>query len=123
MNFEDFWHSQLTQPEIFHLYDAVSSLSGETEEQLIQSLSKLFVNNDAPLEIVEAGLISHGDFILRSANHARVLEIQQSINDNPGVTITRLNALATELKLKAEGEPLVLPNPADAIAYRYALVN
>ena len=40
---------QLSHTEIFGLFDAVSPISGDTEERFVQSFSKLFLNNDAPL--------------------------------------------------------------------------
>jgi Ca2+-binding RTX toxin-like protein len=102
---------QLSQTEIFGLFDAASSVSGETEERIVQAFSKLFLNNDAPLEIVEAGQISSGDFALRSAIHTRILQIQAAIQDQAYVLDSLVNKSAAELVSLAQSD----------VAYRYAL--
>ncbi|TAJ95665.1 MAG: hypothetical protein EPO31_01285 [Gammaproteobacteria bacterium] len=103
----------LPPAEIDNLYDAIFNISGETEERFLQSLSKLMLNNDTPLETVEAGLISHGDFALRSAIHTRILEIQQVVSDTPGLTLQPIDATASAIQLAAQS----------SLAYRYALVH
>jgi Ca2+-binding RTX toxin-like protein len=108
---------QLTTADIFALYDAISPRPGATEETLMQALSRLLLahdgnpGNDGPLAVVEAGLVSHGDFEARSAVHGRILDIAQAVAGE-GFTLESL------VGRSAEG---IAADAATSIAHRYAL--
>ncbi|MGH8120600.1 MAG: hypothetical protein ACRESK_08310, partial [Gammaproteobacteria bacterium] len=97
--------------QIFTLYDALSNQSGATGETLLEKLSRFFLFNDTNLEVVEAGLISHGDFSLRSANHERLLQLRAAILDQGYVIESIVEQPAGQLIENARTSP----------AYGYAL--
>lgn len=97
--------------QIFALYDAMSNQSGATEEVLLERLSRLFLFNDTKLEIVEAGLISHGDFDRRSVNHERLLQVQAAIKDQGYVMNSILDQSIAQL----------IESAGNSLAYGYAL--
>ncbi|MBI2994129.1 MAG: putative Ig domain-containing protein [Gammaproteobacteria bacterium] len=68
-----------TISDIANFYEAAAIQSGSTEEELIDSLSMLFLGQDPSLPVVEAGVISHGDFGRRSEIHDHVLEILAAV--------------------------------------------
>lgn len=103
----------LSQNEIFSLYDSFSNNPGASEESFLNALSRLLLNNNTPLDIVEAKFdrISHGDFSLRSKVHTRILEIEASIKDKGYILENFVDRNAGELVSLAQNE----------MAYRYAL--
>ena len=101
----------MPENQIFTLYDALSNQSGATDETLLEKLSRFFLFNDTELEIVEAGLISHGDFSIRSANHERLLQIQAAIMDQGYVLESIVGQTAAQL----------IVNASNSLAYGYAL--
>ncbi len=104
-------NSQLTNEEIFALYDAISTQPGDTEEKYVQALSKLFLNNDSSLNAVEAGLVSHGAFADRSAIHERILEIQAETKDKGYILESLIGTSTSNLVSMAKNDA----------AHRYAL--
>ena len=101
----------MSMQQIFTLYDALTNQSGDTEETLLEKLSRLFLFNDAPLEPVAAGLISHGDFSLRSANHERLLQLEAVIM-NQGYVLESITRISQEE---------LVANARHSLAWSYAL--
>jgi Ca2+-binding RTX toxin-like protein len=97
--------------QIFALYDSMSNQSGATEETLLEQLSRLFLFNDTELDVVEAGLISHGDFDRRSANHERLMQIQEAIKDQ--------GYLLESIADQSLGQ--LIENAKNSLAWSYAL--
>jgi len=110
---------------ISSLLESLENQQTATYEEAINALGKLLAPGFS--EILESEKDN------REALYSRIQSIREAIFVNPdvpssvlnsefqGLTVTPLNELASEIKVKALG--LSLDDPADAIAYRYALVN
>lgn len=103
---------------------------GDTLEKALDMLGRLFLPASWTITSFSYDPDSFADVDLRNEfyNHLQLLrtellDIQGNLKpEYQGLRITSLyNENATEFKLKAEGDPLVLTNIEDSIAYRYAL--
>ena len=118
------------------LFPGEPGAEGDTLEYIVNSLGKLFLP-DSWAKINTAGSFKEGayaDLNLRNDFYNKLQLIRNEILNTQGeikpeyqgLKITRIsnvNDSPAELKLKAEGDPLALENPDDAIAYRYAIVH
>ena len=104
------------------ILSSASNIAEESLEAVVMAVGKLFNPSFSDTNQLDNVDVPIGD---RNILYSNIDAIQNNITQIGGhenFIITSLaNNVATELKLKAEGVTLVLNNPEDAIAYRYAL--
>lgn len=109
----------LTVPDIRSLLDAAAATPAQSLEALVGALGQLSLDEDAPLPLLEAGLLGYPggeeasvSFARREALHARLLELADWAGSHPNVRLVSLVGMEA-----GELFRLALEDPA----YRHAL--
>jgi len=109
----------LTVPDIRRLLDAAAATPAQSLEALVGALGQLLLDEDAPLPMLEAGLLGYpggedasASFARREALHARLLELAEWAGSHPEARLVSLVGMGAE-----ELSRLALEEPA----YRHAL--
>ena len=101
---------------ISSIVKAISRIPGDSQEVLVEKLSKLFLDDTTTLPRGEAGalLIYSAPFDSRVPLHERILKLMEYVSGKPTLRLQSLLGMnATDLANSARSE----------IAYRYALVH
>ena len=117
----------ITLDSIKTILNSTSNSPRDTLESVVNSLGKLLLNDDFAIPEFLQRTENNGESreifheTISALKNELLIENETLTPEFQGLTLTPLNALASEIKVKALG--FSLDDPADAIAYRYALVN